>query len=440
VALSLKAYIALASASIKDANSTIAKCMKILIYSTHFAPEPTGIGKYSGEMASWLAARGHEVRVVSAPPHYPNWRIDAKYRGSGYRREQWQGVDVWRAPIWVPKSPGGLTRMLHPLSFAFTSFPLMLRQIFWRPNLVLTVAPAMVCAPSAWITARLSGARAWLHMQDFEVDLAIRMNLLPQALQQRLVLRMERSVLRRFDIVSSISRSMTERLLMKGVKQKRVQYFPNWVDVSHIKPRPTLGSYRYELGIPDDAVVVLFSGTLGGNQGLMVLPEAARLLQARTDVVLVICGDGLMKSKLNAASADLPNVRMIPLQPIERLSELLCMADIHLLPQRIEAADFVLPSKLSGMLASGRPVIATCLEGTDLYGVVAQCGLAVQSQDAAALANAICTLADDRESRLEFGRRARVYAESNFERDAILTRVFGPIDGMETSVADDAIA
>jgi colanic acid biosynthesis glycosyl transferase WcaI len=95
---------------------------------------------------------------------------------------------------------------------------------------------------------------------------------------------------------------------------------------------------------------------------------------------------------------------------------------------------------LSGMLASGRPVIATCLEGTDLYGVVAQCGLAVQSQDAAALANAICTLADDRESRLEFGRRARVYAESNFERDAILTRVFGPIDGMETSVADDAIA
>jgi colanic acid biosynthesis glycosyl transferase WcaI len=414
--------------------------MKILIYSTNFAPEPTGIGKYSGEMASWLAARGHEVRAVAAPPYYPSWQIDERYRGSGYMRERWQGVDVWRAPIWVPKSPNGLKRVLHLLSFAFTSFPVMLRQIFWGPDLVLTVAPAFVCAPSAWLTARLSGAQAWLHMQDFEVDIAFRMNLLRGSLLQRLVLRIERSVLRRFDIVSSISRRMTERLLMKGVEQKCIQYFPNWVDITHIKPKTTLGSYRHELGIADEAIVVLFSGTLGGKQGLMVLPEAARLLAARTDVVFVICGDGLMKSKLEAASASLSNLRMLPLQPIERLGELLCMADIHLLPQSARAADLVLPSKLSGMLASGRPVIATCLNGTDLHQVVSQCGMIVPPHDAAALANAICILADDSDTRLELGRRARAYAEGNFEREAILTRIFGPIAGIEARVADDAIA
>jgi len=103
--------------------------MKILVCSTNFAPEPTGIGKYSGEMAAWLAARGHEVRAVAAPPYYPTWRVAGNYRWPPYRREQWSGVEVWRAPLWVPKSPHGLTRVLHLLSFAVMSFPVMLRQV-----------------------------------------------------------------------------------------------------------------------------------------------------------------------------------------------------------------------------------------------------------------------------------------------------------------------
>jgi colanic acid biosynthesis glycosyl transferase WcaI len=416
------------------------KRMKILIYSTNFAPEQTGIGKYSGEMAFWLASRGHEVRAISAPPYYPMWKIDAKYRGTGYKREQLNGVSVWRAPIWVPKSPSGLTRILHLLSFAFTSFPVMLRQIFWGPDLVITVAPAFVCAPAAWLTARLCGAQAWLHMQDFEVDIAFKMNLLRGSLLQRAILRMERSILRRFDIVSSISGRMAERLLVKGVEQRRIRYFPNWVDVTHIKSTAAPGGYRSQLGIGPEAVVALFSGTLGGKQGLMVIPEAARLLASHENIVFVICGDGVMKSEVEAATSDLPNVRLLPLQPFERLGELLCMADIHLLPQSAGAADLVLPSKLSGMLASGRPVIATCLEGTELHGVVSQCGVVVPPTDGRSLANAICQLAEDNATRLELGRRARDYAEGHYERDAILGRVFAPFDGVIATVPNDAIA
>jgi len=347
---------------------------------------------------------------------------------------------VWRAPIWVPKSPGGLTRVLHLLSFAFTSFPLMIRQVFWAPDLVITVAPAFVCAPAAWLTARLCGAQAWLHMQDFEVDIAFRLNLLRGPLLQRAVLRMERLVLRRFDIVSSISGRMAERLLVKGVEQKRIRYFPNWVDTTHIKTSGGSGGYRTQLGIAPDSVVVLFSGTLGGKQGLMVIPEAARLLASRENIVFVICGDGVMKAKVEAASADLPNMHLLPLQPFERLGELLCMADIHLLPQSPGAADLVLPSKLSGMLASGRPVIATCLTGTELHGVVSQCGLVVPPKDSAKLANAISQLAEDPAARLEMGRRARAYAEGHFERDAILGRVFMPQAGVQAHIPDDAIA
>ena len=413
--------------------------MRILIYSANFAPEPTGVGKYSGEMAWWLAEHGHEVRVVAAPPYYPMWKVDRKYVWPPFRHEQWRGVDVWRAPLWVPKSPTGLTRLLHLLSFAITSFPLMIWQIGWRPDLVLTVAPAFMCAPAGLLTARLCRAKAWLHLQDFEVDVAFGMGLLKGKLLQRIVLRIERWVLRRFDSVSTISGRMVERLLTKGVEPARTRYFPNWVDVTRIGPMAN-GAFRAKLGISPDAIVVLFSGTLGGKQGLLVIPEAAALLAARGDIVFVVCGDGVMKSSLETAAAALPNLQILPLQPSGRLADLLSMADIHLLPQSPDAADLVLPSKLSGMLSSGRPVIATCRSGTEISAIVSQCGIVVEPENGSQLAIAIVKLADDPESRFELGRRARSFAEANFERDAVLGTMFRPLESQVSDVANNIAA
>jgi colanic acid biosynthesis glycosyl transferase WcaI len=413
--------------------------MRVLIYSANFAPEPTGIGKYSGEMAAWLVEHGHEVRVVAAPPYYPKWKVEQKYLWPPFRREQWRGVDVWRAPLWVPKAPNGLTRLLHLLSFAITSFPVMLWQIGWRPDVVLTVAPAFMCAPAGLLTARLSHAKAWLHLQDFEVDVAFQMGLLKGKLLQRIVLRIERWVLRRFDTVSTISGRMIERLLTKGVAHAQTRYFPNWVDVARIRPTST-ASYRSKLGISFDAIVVLFSGSLGGKQGLMVIPQTAVHLAARTDIVFVVCGDGVMKPSLENAVAGLPNVHLMPLQPSGRLADLLGIADIHLLTQSPDAADLVLPSKLSGMLASGRPVISTSRSGTEISEIVSRCGVVVEPENASELANAIVALADDRELRLDLGRRARAFAEANFERDAVLGAMFSPLEAELSDVANDIAA
>ena len=410
--------------------------MKILLYSVNFAPEPTGIGKYSGEMAAWLAEQGHSVRVIAAPPYYPNWEIDPNYARPRYRREQWRGVDVWRAPLWVPKSPRGLTRVLHLLSFAVLSLPIVLRQIFWRPDILMTVAPAFLCAPAGLLVARLCGAHAWLHLQDFEVNVAFRMGLLKGKLLQRVVLRMERWLLRRFDSVSTISNRMIEQLIAKGVKPERTRYLPNWVDIAHIKPSIAKGVYRAELGIAEDAIVVLSSGTLGGKQGLTAIPKVAKHLARRKDILFVICGDGVMKPQLEAAGEGLANLLFFPLQPFALLGELLCMADIHLLTQNPGAADLVLPSKLSGMLASARPVITTCHAGTELEAVVSKCGLIVPPDDIPKLAKAVCLLADAPKVRQELGRRGRAYAETTFERDAVLGSVFGPSEEAQ-SLADD---
>lgn len=146
--------------------------MRILIYSVYFAPTQIGAAKYNGEMTAWLAQRGHEVRVVTAPPYYPAWRVSDGYAAGRYHRERWLGAALWRCPIWVPRQATGVKRILHLLSFALSSAAVMLRHAYWKPDVVWLMVPSLFCAPAALLAARLSGARTWLHVQDFEVDAA----------------------------------------------------------------------------------------------------------------------------------------------------------------------------------------------------------------------------------------------------------------------------
>lgn len=397
--------------------------MKILVYGINYAPELTGIGKYSGEMCEWLAASGHEVRMVTAPPYYPAWQVDAPYSATRYQTEQLNGLRVLRCPLWVPKKIGGLSRILHLLSFALTSLPVMLAQAVWRPDVVMTVAPALTCAPAGWLTAKLCGAKSWLHIQDFEVDVAFKMGLLKGQLLRRLVMGLERFILQRFDCVSTISHRMVELLHAKQVAASHVFYFLNWANTEHIRMQQGMNSFHAELAISANTKVVLFSGTLNRKQGLEVIPRLAQRLAERKDILFVIGGEGALKAELEVASVGLKNIKFLPLQPLARLSDLLGLASIHLLPQNTDAEDLVLPSKLTGMLASGRPVVAICKEGSEISNVVVDCGLIVPPDDEAALVDAITRLADDDTLRLTLGQSARNYAEAHLSIEHTLNKV-----------------
>lgn len=403
--------------------------MRILVYGINFEPELTGIGKYTGDMARWLAARGHEVRVVTAPPYYPQWQVQAGFSASRYACQPDPALArIWRCPLWVPAHPGGARRLMHLGSFALSSLPVVLAQARWRPQLVWMAAPALACAPAALALARLANAPAWLHVQDFEVDAAFDLGLLRGARMRAAVLHAERWLLRGFDRVSTISERMRERLHHKGVAEARAVLFPNWVDLGTIVPQPVaaqggVNRWRERLGIDSRQAVALYSGNMGAKQGLEVLGHAARLLAARRDIVFVLCGEGSGRGALQSLCDGLDNVRMIDLQPMTELDELLNMADLHLLPQRADAADLVMPSKLTGMLASGRPVVAGARAGTALEAVVRECGVVVEPEQAQPLAVAVAALADDLPRRLALGTAARALAEARLGRDAVLRRV-----------------
>lgn len=96
--------------------------MKILIYGINFSPELTGIGKYTGEMADWFAEQGHDVRVITAPPYYPEWQVHAGFRNGWFSTEQHKNMRVYRCPLYVPAKVSTLKRLLHLASFSFSSF------------------------------------------------------------------------------------------------------------------------------------------------------------------------------------------------------------------------------------------------------------------------------------------------------------------------------
>jgi colanic acid biosynthesis glycosyl transferase WcaI len=179
---------------------------------------------------------------------------------------------------------------------------------------------------------------------------------------------------------------------------------------------------RQELRISEQAIVALYSGNMGLKQGLNLLIEASRRLVHRPDVVFVLCGDGPYRDTLVEMASNAGNVMFLPLQAAGRLNELLNMADIQLLPQVAGAADLVMPSKLTGIMASGKAVVATANEETQLARVLAGRGVCTRPGDVTAFAEAVARLADDRELRLQLGAEARKYALIHLHHDDILTR------------------
>ena len=398
--------------------------MKLLILGINFAPEMVAIGLYSTGLAEAMAEAGDQVEVVTAQPYYPAWKLMA-----GYPRFLWSqetlpsGVRIVHCPHYIPARPTALRRILHHATFALTALPVMLwKTASLRPDVVFVVEPALIPAPIGWLASKLCGAKSWLHVQDLEVEAAFATGLLAeQGRAGRLARAFNRWIHRRFDRVSSISPAMLDKLRDLGVPQDRLFELLNWAKLDVVTPLKRPSAYREEFGITTPHVA-LYSGNIANKQGLEILPEVARRLAQRTDLTFVICGDGPFVPELRRRAEGLANIRFFPLQPIERLGEMLGLASVHLLPQIAGVADLVLPSKLTNMLASGRPVVATAAPGTALHHAIEGCGLAVMPGDDAAMAQALTAVLDDPLAYEARCRLARDRAVDRWDADRILAR------------------
>jgi colanic acid biosynthesis glycosyl transferase WcaI len=382
---------------------------RVIIYGMNFSPEIAGAGRYTGEIAQQLAEDGADVTVVTTPPHYPGWRVQPGY-GNRYSTARQGGMRVMRVPLILHREMKGLWRLIAPLSFAVTSAPVIVWQILRRrPAIVFCVEPTLFAAPVAQLAARLVGAEVVLHVQDLEVDAAFAVgHLRSRAWLQALGLAFERFVLRGFSRVITISDRMADKLCDKGLAAERVSVVRNWVDLAHIFPLREASPYRAELGFRNGDFVVLYSGNIGAKQELDVLLQAAEELAPEGRIQVVVAGEGPAKAELQARFGHLPNLRFLPFQPYARLNAFLNMPDLHVLPQDRSTADLVLPSKLGGMLASGKPILVTAEPETELAQVLGDAVAYAMPGCARSLAEAIRSLSEKpaapREPRMVIAR------------------------------------
>jgi colanic acid biosynthesis glycosyl transferase WcaI len=397
--------------------------MKILICGINYAPEITGIGKYTGEMCAWLATNGHTVEVITAMPYYPQWEISKNYQKKWWHTEYIDGVKVYRCPLYVPKKISSAKRILHEFSFVLSTLPFWIGKLFSKKyDVVVSVSPPFHLGALPLLYSKLKRTKMVTHIQDLQVDVAKELKMINNKRLLNAMFSLEKFILKKSTAVSSISKGMLQRIRQKGIAPSKSILFPNWVDANAIHPLKKEYSLRASYGISQTDKVILYSGNLGEKQGLENIIEAAKGFRDVQDVKFVIVGSGggEMKLKQMVKEAGLDNIRFYPLVAYNRLSNLLAMADLHLVLQKRNASDLVMPSKLTSILAAGGCPLVTAGADSTLYKVIREhnMGLVVEPDDVVALTEGIrYALQND----LNVHRtNARYYAANHLSKDIIL--------------------
>lgn len=395
-----------------------------LVVTQYYWPEMVGSGPYCSDLAEHLARQQWRVQVFTCRPHYPAGAVHANYRDGAGDREHRNGVTIRRVPPWRPDKRGAASRIASEAVFLARGLWALATGTVRRADLVVSLCPSILTVLLGCLAVRRRGRHVAL-VHDIQSGLAEALNMAGGRAVLAVMRRVERMVLNRTDMVLVLSDEMRIQLQRQGVTAP-IDVLPLWVDARRIAP----GEAEPGSAQPP---TVLYSGNFGRKQALQQVVDMAAILQQRTgDIRIILRGEGSEKQALidQAEAHGLRNVRFAPLVPAEHLAAALAEADIHLVPQDANTADFAVPSKAYAILAAGRPFVAAAREGSQLWRLMEESGalICVPAGDAGALADAVERLARDPELRRRLGEQGRRFVVANHSKDIVLAR-FADIAG-----------
>ncbi|BDI19439.1 glycosyltransferase WbuB [Nostoc cf. commune SO-36] len=401
--------------------------MHILIYSYNYHPEPIGIAPLMTELAEGLAKRGHEVRVVTGMPNYPQREIYDEYRGKWYITEQINGVIIQRSYLRIKSKPNLLDRLLLELSFVFTSLPQAFKGR--RPDVIILTIPPLFGTLPVTIFAWLYNCPVVLNVQDILPDAAVRIGLLKNKWMIRTLASLEKFAYQSAHTISVIADAFRENLVNKGVPVNKIVCIPNWVNVNFIRPLQKENNSWISSHQLNGKFVVLYSGNIALTQGLETVIKAAVCLRHIKEIVFVIVGESIALQRLQEYcllnGAD--NVLLLPLQPREKLPEMLAASDVGLIVQKRNVISFNMPSKIPLLLASGRPIVGSVpATGTAAKAIqLSGGGIIVEPESPDAIAAAVHDLYANPALSAMLGNKGRQFAEENYSLEQALDRYEG---------------
>jgi colanic acid biosynthesis glycosyl transferase WcaI len=386
--------------------------VRLVVVSPHFAPDVAPTGDVVTRLVHELAARGHQIEVITSLPWYRTHRIEPGFEGKLLRRED----TPWGRITRINPFPTSDKRNIVRRAAAFAGFSAIASAVGARgPDVdgVLAISPPLTLGLSGWRVAVARHASFVFNIQDVYPDVAVELGVLTTAWVIRAAARLERVCYARADAVTVLSEDLRANVGAKAGDLSKVRVIPNFVDTEAIKPTRRKNRYRREFGL-GDKTVVMYAGNVGLSQSVDIVIEAAAALEYEDDVTFVINGQGAARADAERRARGLGNVRFVDMQPSERLPEVLAAGDIHVVPLKRGLARSSVPSKVYSILAAGRPLVASVDEGSEVALLVerAKAGIAVPPEDGEELTKSLKRLIDSPEEAKRMGRAGRRFIKS----------------------------
>ena len=403
----------------------MSKKLRLIVLCPHFEPDMAPTGVVMTRIVHELAARGHELHVVTSLPWYRKHQVESGWAGALWRVEKTNWGSISRVQPFAGKTKSNLLR--RAVGFVLFSYFVGLRALFtgrfWRRvDGVLAMSPPLTLGLIGWHTKLFRGGKLVFNIQDVFPDAAIETGAISN---QRVIAAaswLERVSYQRSDSVVLLSDDLANNVQRKLEQKfhKRIKVIPNFVDTQAIVPMSRLTNYRRELGI-DESLVVMYAGNVGFSQSLELLLEAARVLP---EVMFVINGEGAARNSLEAKASTFNNVKFGDYQDVSRLSEVLATGDLHVVPLRRGLGSVSVPSKTYSILAAGRPICAAIDLDTEVPRILAaaKAGVCVEPDNQQAFVSAIKAMTLDRKNLEEMGANGRKWVEGHASPQSVAQR------------------
>ncbi|MFX0202453.1 MAG: glycosyltransferase family 4 protein [Candidatus Hodarchaeota archaeon] len=407
--------------------------MHLVFFNRSFYPDMAATGQLLTELCEGLATQyGFQVSVVAGLPYHPqNTEFKARFP---LAREQHNGIRILRSHSTTLPKEKAVCRFTNYISYFLSS--LMAGFYLRKPDIIVSLTDPPIIGLVGLLWARIYGAKFVFWCQDIFPEVALLLEDFRNDSLNRVLDKINRFLLGKADKVIAIGETMHRRLVeIKKAPEKKIQVIHNWADCGQILPINGPNRFRSEHGL-NDKFVVMHSGNIGVSQDMEKIIESAKILRQKEDIVFLIIGEGNKKTELERKVKEwgLDNVIFLPYQPKEILKYSFSAADLFIISLKKGLAGYIVPSKLYGILASGRPFIAAVETECEVAKIskLYNCGVVCPPEDPYALASTIVQLYENPSNLKIMGKRAREAAR-NYDRKVALKSFYNLFSELPSS-------
>jgi glycosyltransferase involved in cell wall biosynthesis len=387
--------------------------MRILLVTTNYWPEPTGIAVYTTDLAESLYAQGHQVSVLTSLPHYPWWKIPPELAHLGEGIGTHNGVSIIRAKHLVPPKMNALLRMRFEISLWWNLIRVSRAFVGIDFDAVKACIPTVAAGIVGKRIAKRLGVPFGLIVQDLSGAGAKQSGLRGGAIISKIAHRIEGKVLHGADALVVVSPAMRDAVVDLGVPRERITQITNYSvrDIANVEKT----SARAQFGWATDEFVVIHTGNMGAKQDLDNVVRATGFIATKRRIKIYLVGHGNQETKLRALCLGKKNIEVLPAVEDSAYSALLSAADLLLVNERPTQMEMSLPSKLTSYLRSQRPVLAAVPKGGATWQFLQGIAELVDAGKPELLARAIEELSRNAEKRNELASKGLRFAKTNLD-------------------------